>query len=89
MHAAQAFHGQHSDNGCVCPGFIRELEVYKASVGPTIPLRVYFCVYDNSVEEQRYLTALRSEKKVWKRWEFVSHEPFPSISVSIPRRLSD
>jgi DNA excision repair protein ERCC-4 len=27
-----------------------------------MPIRVYFLLYDSSVEEQKYLTALRKEK---------------------------
>lgn len=38
--------------------------MYKATRCIGLPLRVYFLVYDNSVEEQRYLTSLRKEKEV-------------------------
>ena len=50
------------------PAFIREVKVYKASRCVGLPLRVYFMVYDNSVEEQRYLTALKREKEVSGPW---------------------
>ncbi|MBN3288255.1 XPF endonuclease, partial [Polyodon spathula] len=45
--------------------FVRQLEVYKAS-RPGKPLRVYFLIYGGSVEEQRYLTALRREKEAFE-----------------------
>ena len=45
--------------------FVRQLEVYKAS-RPGIPLRVYFLIYHESVEEQRYLTTLRKEKEAFE-----------------------
>ncbi|XP_062509704.1 DNA repair endonuclease XPF-like isoform X2 [Corticium candelabrum] len=45
--------------------FVRELEVYKAK-RPGVPVRVYFLFYENSVEEQRYLTALRKEKDAFE-----------------------
>jgi hypothetical protein len=38
--------------------FVREIEVHQASRADGVTLRVYFCVYEESVEEQRYLTAL-------------------------------
>ncbi|KAK6990858.1 DNA repair endonuclease XPF-like isoform X1 [Biomphalaria glabrata] len=41
---------------------VRQLEVYKAS-RPSQQLRVYFMMYKESVEEQRYLTMLRKEKE--------------------------
>ncbi|KAJ3300865.1 hypothetical protein HDU76_005999 [Blyttiomyces sp. JEL0837] len=47
-------------------GFIRRLEVFKAS-HPDVPLKVYSMVYDNSVEEQRYLTNIRKEKDSFER----------------------
>ena len=63
-----------SDRGAVlatlCPSFvvvydpdaafIREVEVHKAR-RPGAPLRVYFLVHDTSLEEQRYLSAVRHE----------------------------
>lgn len=47
-------------------GFIRNLEVYKAE-NPEIPLRVYFCIYENSVEEQIYLQSLKQEQENFKQ----------------------
>lgn len=38
--------------------FVREIEVHQAARADGATLRVYFCVYEESVEEQRYLTAL-------------------------------
>ena len=42
--------------------FVRQIEVYKA-INYDLPLRVYFLMYSNSCEEQRYLTSIRSEKE--------------------------
>ncbi|KAI9351789.1 hypothetical protein DFJ73DRAFT_830901 [Zopfochytrium polystomum] len=47
-------------------GFVRRLEVYQVT-NPTVNLSVYFMVYDNSVEEQRYLSLLRKEKDAFER----------------------
>ena len=35
--------------------FVRQIEVFRA-INYTLPLRVYFLMYSNSCEEQRYLT---------------------------------
>ncbi|KAG9063825.1 hypothetical protein KI688_003937 [Linnemannia hyalina] len=48
------------------PTFVRCIEVYKAR-HPGKQVRVYFTVYDNSVEEQLYLSALRREKDAFTR----------------------
>ena len=39
--------------------------MYKAE-NPGVPLRVYFLMYENSVEEQRYLSSLRKEKEAFE-----------------------
>ncbi|XP_064386752.1 DNA repair endonuclease XPF-like [Halichondria panicea] len=46
--------------------FVRQVEVFKAC-RPGLPLRVYFLLYDSSVEEQRYLTGLRKEKEAFEQ----------------------
>ncbi|ORZ05671.1 DNA repair protein [Lobosporangium transversale] len=48
------------------PTFVRCIEVYKATQ-PGKQVRVYFTVYDNSVEEQLYLSALRREKDAFTK----------------------
>ncbi|KAG0340657.1 hypothetical protein BG000_011435 [Podila horticola] len=48
------------------PMFVRCIEVYKAC-NPGKQVRVYFTVYDNSVEEQLYLSALRREKDAFTK----------------------
>ena len=45
--------------------FVRQLEVFKASQ-PGKPLRVYFLMFDGSVEEQCFLTALQKEKQAFE-----------------------
>lgn len=41
--------------------FIRQIEIYQA-LHPLRPIRVYFLLYDNSVEERSHFNALRKEK---------------------------
>ena len=41
---------------------VRQLEVYQAN-NPDVQIRVYFLMYEKSVEEQAYLTTLRKEKE--------------------------
>ena len=41
---------------------VRQLEVYQAN-NPDTQIRVYFLMYEKSVEEQAYLTTLRKEKE--------------------------
>ncbi len=45
--------------------FVRQIEIYKA-INHEQPLRVYFFMYSNSVEEQRYLTSIRREKEAFE-----------------------
>lgn len=42
--------------------FVRQLEVFK-TIHHDIDMRVYFMIYSNSCEEQRYLTSVRCEKE--------------------------
>ena len=46
--------------------FVREVERYNAQF-PDGLRRVYFMMYDNSVEEQRYLSSIRREKDAFER----------------------
>ncbi|GJJ69930.1 DNA excision repair protein ERCC-4 [Entomortierella parvispora] len=48
------------------PTFVRCVEVFKAC-HPGKQVRVYFTVYDNSVEEQLYLSSLRREKDAFTK----------------------
>jgi hypothetical protein len=41
-------------------------KVYRAS-HPDREVRVYFMIYDNSVEEQRYLSSIRQEKEAFEK----------------------
>ncbi|KAI9208291.1 uncharacterized protein BJ171DRAFT_438598 [Polychytrium aggregatum] len=47
-------------------GFIRRVELFKA-MNPDIHVKVYFLIYDNSVEEQIYLSSLRREKNAFEK----------------------
>ena len=46
--------------------FVRQVEVFRAA-HPSYPLRVYFLLYDRSVEEQRYLSAVKKEQTAFER----------------------
>ncbi|ORY94875.1 hypothetical protein BCR43DRAFT_442549 [Syncephalastrum racemosum] len=48
------------------PAFVRRVEVYRA-LHPELHVRVYFMLYDNSVEEQNYLSLIRKEKEAFER----------------------
>ncbi|KAG0182633.1 hypothetical protein DFQ29_002965 [Apophysomyces sp. BC1021] len=48
------------------PAFVRRIEVYRA-MNPNLKVRVYFMIYDNSVEEQTYLSLIRKEKEAFER----------------------
>nr|WJN24989.1 single-stranded DNA endonuclease [Pseudozyma flocculosa] len=48
------------------PAFVRRVEVYR-STNPGVGIRIYFLIYADSVEEQRYLSALRREKESFER----------------------
>jgi DNA excision repair protein ERCC-4 len=45
---------------------IRKIEIHK-SLYPTQKIKVYFLIYDNSVEEQHYLTSLNREKQSFEK----------------------
>lgn len=60
--------------------FIRRVEVYRSS-HQTRSIKVYFMYYDGSVEEQRYLSAVRREKEAFTRLikeKGVSSPPHPN-----------
>lgn len=46
--------------------FIRKVELFKAT-NSNHPLKVYFMVYDNSIEERKYLTEIRKEKESFEK----------------------
>ncbi|KAJ2856290.1 DNA repair protein RAD16 [Coemansia erecta] len=47
------------------PAFIRDIELYQTLGAPL--KQVYFLVYDNSIEEQRYLSAIRRERESFEK----------------------
>ncbi|KAJ2222765.1 DNA repair protein RAD16, partial [Coemansia sp. RSA 485] len=47
------------------PAFIRDIELYQTLGAPL--RQVYFLVYDNSIEEQRYLSAIRRERESFEK----------------------
>ncbi|KAK0052104.1 DNA repair endonuclease XPF-like isoform X2 [Biomphalaria pfeifferi] len=64
---------------------VRQLEVYKAS-RPSQQLRVYFMMYKESVEEQRYLTMLRKEKE---SFEYLIREKATMVIAEEPDGKSE
>ncbi|KAI9256178.1 hypothetical protein BY458DRAFT_558426 [Sporodiniella umbellata] len=48
------------------PAFIRQIEVYRAKY-PLREVRVYFMLYENSVEEQNYLSLIKREKESFEK----------------------
>ncbi|CAN6669501.1 DNA repair protein Rad1p [Trichomonascus vanleenenianus] len=48
------------------PAFIRRIEVYRSTF-PERVIKVYFMYYQESIEEQRYLTAVRREKDAFSK----------------------
>ncbi|KAJ3225805.1 hypothetical protein HK099_006203 [Clydaea vesicula] len=64
--------------------FIRRLEVYKAA-NPDVYLKVFFMVYDNSVEEQKYLTKIRREKEAFEK--LIKQKSMMAISLDTDGRV--
>lgn len=48
------------------PAFVRRIELFRATT-PGVNPRVYFLLYAESVEEQRYLSSLRREKESFEK----------------------
>ncbi|KAI8372162.1 hypothetical protein BD560DRAFT_369424 [Blakeslea trispora] len=48
------------------PAFVRQVEVYRA-LHASIDVKVYFMLYENSVEEQNYLSLIKKEKESFER----------------------
>ncbi|RCH93915.1 hypothetical protein CU098_007957, partial [Rhizopus stolonifer] len=48
------------------PAFVRQIEVYRAQ-HPEREIRVYFMLYENSVEEQNYLSLIKREKESFEK----------------------
>ncbi|CAG8763405.1 23191_t:CDS:10 [Gigaspora margarita] len=46
--------------------FVRRVEIFRA-IHPGISCKVYFMIYENSVEEQRYLSVIRKEKEAFEK----------------------
>lgn len=70
--------------------FIRRVEVYRSSHDDR-NVRVYFMYYGGSVEEQRYLSAVRREKDAFTRlikekgvWVFQCHSPLLTSIANEP-----
>lgn len=66
-------------------GFIRRLEVYKATT--FIDAKVYFMIYDTSVEEQKYLTKIRLEQSCFEK--LISEKSNMAISLDADGKVSN
>ncbi|GAA5808344.1 hypothetical protein MFLAVUS_001734 [Mucor flavus] len=66
------------------PAFVRQIEVYRATY-PTVQVRVYFMLYENSVEEQNYLTLIRKEKESFEK---LIHEK-SIMAITLPEKRKE
>ncbi|KAL2830245.1 putative DNA repair protein RAD1 [Aspergillus cavernicola] len=68
------------------PAFIRRVEVYRSShVGRNV--RVYFMYYGGSVEEQRYLSAVRREKDAFTK--LIKEKSNMAVTITHDKSLED
>ncbi|KAL3473475.1 hypothetical protein BJX99DRAFT_261263 [Aspergillus californicus] len=68
------------------PAFIRRVEVYRSShVGRNV--RVYFMYYGGSVEEQRYLSAVRREKDAFTK--LIKEKSNMAVIITHDKSLED
>ncbi|PWY90480.1 DNA repair protein [Aspergillus sclerotioniger CBS 115572] len=68
------------------PAFIRRVEVYRSShVGRDV--RVYFVYYGGSVEEQRYLSAVRREKDSFTK--LIKEKGSMAVTITHDKSLED
>ncbi|CAG8468790.1 14528_t:CDS:10 [Cetraspora pellucida] len=65
--------------------FVRRVETFRA-IHPGISCKVYFMVYENSVEEQRYLSAIRKEKEAFEK--LIHENSVMAIPLGKPRIIS-
>ncbi|OAJ43057.1 hypothetical protein BDV3_001823 [Batrachochytrium dendrobatidis] len=65
--------------------FVRRVELYKA-IHCNSEVKVYFLVYDNSVEEQRYLTSIRREKEAFEK--LINQKATMAIPIDQDGRVS-
>ncbi|GAA6007740.1 ssDNA endodeoxyribonuclease RAD1 [Rhodotorula paludigena] len=81
------------------PAFVRRIETYRAA-HPGLAIRVYFLVYKDSVEEQKYLSEIRREKDAFVRLiqekgsmaipheaEYRPHEDEGELLRTVPSRI--
>ncbi|ORX49370.1 hypothetical protein BCR36DRAFT_291953 [Piromyces finnis] len=65
--------------------FIRNLEIYCASLKKKKIPKVYMLIYDNSIEEQRYLSQIRREKYAFER--LIKEKSIMSIPIDQDGRI--
>ncbi|KAK3237889.1 hypothetical protein CYMTET_52064, partial [Cymbomonas tetramitiformis] len=70
------------------PAYVRELEVYQAeNVGRAV--RVYFLVYDQSLEEQKYTSSIKREKDAFEQLILAkAHMSMPALPPPGHRQLA-
>ncbi|CAG8438592.1 3356_t:CDS:10 [Funneliformis mosseae] len=64
--------------------FIRRVEVYR-TLHPDIPCLVYFMMYENSIEEQKYLSVIRREKEAFEK--LIKEKSIMAIPLGRPLRV--
>ncbi|GBC02224.1 hypothetical protein RclHR1_04500012 [Rhizophagus clarus] len=64
--------------------FVRRVEVYRA-LHPDIPCKVFFMMYENSIEEQKYLSAIRKEKDAFEK--LIREKSIMAIPLGRPLRI--
>ena len=47
-------------------GFVRRLELFKAS-RPDLPIKSFMTLYDNSIEERKYVSIVRRERDAFEK----------------------
>ncbi|CAO3681836.1 unnamed protein product [Umbelopsis vinacea] len=68
------------------PAFVRRVEVYRSS-HPGKEVRVYFMIYDNSVEEQRYLSSIRQEKEAFEK--LIREKSIMAVPIANSRKSNE
>ncbi|RIA94468.1 hypothetical protein C1645_796494 [Glomus cerebriforme] len=64
--------------------FVRRVEVYR-TLHPDISCKVFFMMYENSIEEQKYLSAIRKEKDAFEK--LIREKSIMAIPLGRPLRV--
>ncbi|CAG8681451.1 22521_t:CDS:10 [Rhizophagus irregularis] len=64
--------------------FVRRVEVYRTFY-PDLPCKVFFMMYENSIEEQKYLSVIRKEKDAFEK--LIREKSIMAIPLGRPLRV--